>query len=212
MKGISLSRLGAVVTTLLVIVLVIIGATQTKKNQDASPATATATIAPSARAGQSPISTRAVTSSASATDYRLGIQLQMISLIEAYYRLEPTDTPETRQQRVAALGLPASALSQLHYGVSKQSCGDHARLRPENPLVQQASVTVGVINLRPADAQIPFIYVTASFIVGQFQGDGTRYPGTATCQAAAQISVAATWQLVDNQPQLLHFTAQEVQL
>lgn len=126
---------------------------------------------------------------------------QTIALIEAYLLLEPTDTPADRQSRVAALGYPPEALSELTYDVVQPTCGEG------DPLTEKAVLSADDVTIIPPDDQNPYLYAVAEFELAQFTSDGQKYPGTPDCPSSITITMTTIWEDSGQEQTLLTVTS-----
>lgn len=203
-RGISLPTMGVVSVMIIVAVSLFFVLQSNEQPSDTTTPPSAASVSPTqtTNSGGATDATSESPATASSTppadETSDSIQKQMIELIEAYYLLKPDDISTDRQARMSALGYPAEALEELTYYVGTLSCGDKARLDEDNPLTQQAYVTESGITVRPPDDQVPFTYVTATFVVAQVGRNGDLHPGSTDCPASAQMTASATWQREDD--------------
>jgi len=192
----------AVVMTLVValVVFVWVRATRPSVENDGGAQPASTNL-PTATASASPHSSNTTSNSrpsASSSKETVADEqtLRSVSLIEQYYQLEPSDTPEVRRGRLTALSVPDSSLDVLDFTTGSMSCSDQARLKADDPLIQRASVSAG-------DAQRTeytdeegrkVLYLMFPVILGQYHvSDGTAYLSPSSCHALELRTAGVTW-------------------
>lgn len=161
----------------------------------------------------SPTSTENTSSpSPSSTPDEDGLVARSTHLIEQYFLLEPTDTPQTRQARLELLRVPEDVIAGLDLTTGTLSCSDQTRLNTAHPLVQRAVVVEGGIERTEYQdtSGNTIVYLAVPIQLSLYRADNTVYTDDSSCVTSSLWAVGLTWiQATDDTWQLTSLVSPE---
>jgi hypothetical protein len=185
---------GVVVAAALVLVIWR-GGSSSSDTDPSSPGSKVPGVSSEASETSAPAQTSAPTPSSSASSDSDELARRSTQLIEQYFLLEPTDTPQTRQNRLEMLQVPANVIDGLDLTTGTYSCSDTARLNAADPLVQRAVVADGSAERTEYqdEAGNTVVFLAVPIQLALYHADDTPYSDDSTCVTSSFWTVGLTW-------------------